>query len=158
MLNNEIMSTSFKLGKSVSFLCLFQVLTVIAAAVMCFVLTDLINLFPESILNQHSLGPAVSAAASLYFGYRTEKKHPGMLDKKNIKKISLCFATINYMLMILILSVMLYSKGASQESIIKTGGLTAVLMLFMMILIYYTTRVFISSGIKISRKQTKKLQ
>lgn len=158
MTNSEIQLSRFKVGKSVLLLFLFQLLVGIAVVFVLYVLTNLLKLLPLSMGDNH-VGIVGTIVGSLYFGQWMEKRFPGILDKKRIKKISLWCTLLNFILAILIFSALLFSDSTIGKPM-SLGGLSIalVVMLFVMMLIYFVTKYSIGLGVKSWQRRKAKLQ
>lgn len=158
VLNSKIQHAEFTLGKSVLLLFLFQLSVGIAVVFVLYVLTDLVKLLPASTNDSHS-GMVGTIVGSLCFGQWMEKRYPGMLDKKRIKKLSLWCTMINFILAILVFSALLYSDYTIGKPISWGGsGIAAALMLFVMVLMYFFTKYSIGRGVKSGQRRKAKLQ
>lgn len=160
MTNSNIQNSEFKLGKSVLLLFLFQISVSIVVAFILYVLTDFVKVFPASMDSGNPAGIAGIVGGSIYFGQWMEKRYPGMLDEKRIKKLSLWLIIIEFMLVMLISSVLLYSDFIVGKPISLGFGslsLAAIFMLFVMVIMYFMTKVFILRGIKSLQRKPVKL-
>ena len=160
MTNSGIKNTEFKFGKSALLLFLFQTSVGIAIAFALYIFPDLVKLLPATMGDGHSVGTAaIICGSSLWFGQWMEKRYPGMLNKKRIKKLSIWCTLMNCLLGILIVSALIYPDSILRKPIsFAILGMAVVFMAIIMIMVYFSTKFFIAHGIKSCKPKKVKLQ